>query len=97
MRLPTSPHIPVIMIGPGTGVAPFRSFVQERVASARKMKERVGGSLKEWAPMLLFYGCRREDEDFLYREEWDRYGEELDGKFKMVITCFFDFCLYSCS
>ncbi|KAG0142232.1 hypothetical protein CROQUDRAFT_109973 [Cronartium quercuum f. sp. fusiforme G11] len=82
MRLPTSPHIPVVMIGPGTGVAPFRSFVQERVASARKVKER-GSGLSEWANIVLFYGCRKEEEDFLYREEWDQYKEELDGKFKM--------------
>ncbi|EGG07344.1 uncharacterized protein MELLADRAFT_77606 [Melampsora larici-populina 98AG31] len=82
MRLPTSPHIPVVMIGPGTGVAPFRSFIQERVTSARKAKER-GGGLEQWANIVLFYGCRKENEDFLYREEWDQYAAELDGKFKM--------------
>lgn len=91
-RLPTSPKIPVIMIGPGTGVAPFRAFVQERVMLARKAKAKakeVSGAegeteaLKDWAQMFLFYGCRREDEDFLYKNEWPEYAQELDGKFKM--------------
>lgn len=86
-RLPTSPKVPIIMIGPGTGVAPFRGFVQERIALARKAKEKAGAdpatALDSWAPIHLFYGCRREDEDFLYREEWPGYLKELDGKFQM--------------
>jgi NADPH-ferrihemoprotein reductase len=83
-RLPTSPKIPIIMIGPGTGVAPFRGFVQERVALARRAREKNGeNAIEEWAPMYLFYGCRREDEDFLYREEWPEYIKELDGKLIM--------------
>jgi sulfite reductase alpha subunit-like flavoprotein len=66
-RLPTSPKIPIIMIGPGTGVAPFRGFVQERVALARKAKEADGpDALKDWGKIVLFYGCRRKAEDFLY-------------------------------
>lgn len=83
-RLPTSPKIPIIMIGPGTGVAPFRGFVQERVALARRAKEKNGpDAIKEWAPMYLFYGCRKEDQDFLYRDEWPEYIKELDGKLIM--------------
>ncbi len=83
-RLPTSPKIPVIMIGPGTGVAPFRSFVQERAAAADKAREKLGAeALKEWGNIWLFYGCRRADEDFLYADEWPRYAEKLDGKFRM--------------
>jgi len=83
-RLPTSPKIPIIMIGPGTGVAPFRGFVQERVALARRAREKNGpDAIAEWSPMYLFYGCRREDEDFLYREEWPEYIKELDGKLIM--------------
>ncbi|TXT11153.1 hypothetical protein VHUM_01904 [Vanrija humicola] len=84
-RLPTSPKVPIIMIGPGTGVAPFRGFVQERVALARKATEKGGiEALKDWAPIYLFYGCRREDEDYLYAEEWPEYAKELGGKFKMI-------------
>ncbi|ORX34417.1 electron transporter [Kockovaella imperatae] len=86
-RLPTSPKVPVIMIGPGTGVAPFRGFIQERVALARKAKEKNGpDALKDWAPIHLFYGCRREHEDYLYAEEWPQYAEELDGKFNIHVA-----------
>lgn len=83
-RLPTSPKIPVIMIGPGTGVAPFRSFVQERVASAQKSKEKNGAdALADWGNIYLFYTSRRRKEDFLYEEEWPKYGEELGAKFRL--------------
>lgn len=83
-RLPTSPKIPVIMIGPGTGVAPFRSFVQERVAGAKKALEKNGAdALAEWGNIWLFYGCRKSDEDFLYRKEWEEYRSTLGDKFKM--------------
>jgi len=83
-RLPTNPKSPVIMIGPGTGVAPFRGFVQERVALARRSIEKNGpDALAEWGTISLFYGCRKSTEDFLYKEEWPKYEEELVGKFKM--------------
>ncbi|ORY20714.1 hypothetical protein BCR39DRAFT_77584 [Naematelia encephala] len=72
------------MIGPGTGVAPFRGFVQERVALARKAVEKNGpDALADWAPLHLFYGCRKSTEDFLYKDEWPQYAAELRGKFKM--------------
>lgn len=65
-------------------MAPFRGFVQERVALARKAKDKNGpDALKDWAPMYLFYGCRRRSEDFLYQAEWPSYESELDGKFNM--------------
>lgn len=88
-RLPTSPKVPVIMIGPGTGVAPFRGFVQERLAAAKRAITKAGEgvtpqkALEEWADMYLFYGCRKEDQDFLYREEWPEYIKGLGGKLHM--------------
>ncbi|KAM0755074.1 Fe-S dehydrogenase [Meredithblackwellia eburnea MCA 4105] len=86
-RLPTSPKIPVVMIGPGTGVAPFRAFIQERVALARKAKEKDGPTaLKDWGTIDLFYGCRRAGWDYLYQSEWAEYEKELDGKFRMHVA-----------
>lgn len=62
-RLPTDTCVPIIMIGPGTGVAPFRGFVQERAKQAEQGK-RIGQT-------MLFFGCRRPTEDFIYKEELD--------------------------
>ena len=57
-RLPSDPERPVIMIGPGTGVAPFRGFMQERDA--------VGARGRNW----LVFGHRNYTHDFLYQLEW---------------------------
>lgn len=83
-RLPTNPRTPVIMIGPGTGVAPFRGFVQERVALARRTVDKNGpDALADWGNITLFYGCRKSTEDFLYASEWPEYAKELQGKFAL--------------
>ncbi|ELY3811969.1 NADPH-dependent assimilatory sulfite reductase flavoprotein subunit [Cronobacter sakazakii] len=63
-RLPATPETPVIMIGPGTGIAPFRAFMQQREAD--------GATGKNW----LFFGNPHFTEDFLYQVEWQRYVKE---------------------
>ncbi|HHT7530660.1 TPA: NADPH-dependent assimilatory sulfite reductase flavoprotein subunit [Raoultella planticola] len=63
-RLPANPQTPVIMIGPGTGIAPFRAFMQQRAAD--------GAEGKNW----LFFGNPHFTEDFLYQVEWQRYIKE---------------------
>ena len=56
-RLPASGETPVIMCGPGTGIAPFRAFLEERIATGAK------------GPNWLFFGDQKRSTDFLYREE----------------------------
>lgn len=63
-RLPANPETPVIMIGPGTGIAPFRAFMQQREAE--------GAEGKNW----LFFGNPHFTEDFLYQVEWQRYVKD---------------------
>lgn len=60
-RLPKDPKVPIIMIGPGTGIAPFRAFMQER--------ENTNILSKNW----LFFGNQHFTEDFLYQLEWQNY------------------------
>lgn len=75
-KLPSDPLKPVIMVGPGTGVAPFRGFVRER----RKMVENgqtVGKT-------ILFFGCRKSTEDFLYSKEWEEAKQVMGDSFEIV-------------
>lgn len=60
-----------VMIGPGTGVAPFRGFVQHLVRQAENQGNRLAEIWPEGDVPLLFFGCRHPDHDFFYREEWE--------------------------
>jgi|TARA_B110000037_G_scaffold212998_2_gene266597 sulfite reductase (NADPH) flavoprotein alpha-component len=60
-KLPQNPETPVIMVGPGTGIAPFRAFVEERAET--------GAKGKSW----LFFGEWTFQDDFLYQTEWQKY------------------------
>ncbi|XP_051963071.1 NADPH--cytochrome P450 reductase-like [Xyrauchen texanus] len=64
-RLPFKSTNPVIMIGPGTGIAPFIGFIQERGWLKEQGKE-VGDT-------VLYFGCRHKNEDFLYQEELEEF------------------------
>jgi sulfite reductase (NADPH) flavoprotein alpha-component len=63
-RLPQDPDAPVIMIGPGTGIAPFRAFLEHRQA------------LGEKGPMWLFFGEQRRVSDYLYEEQFAQMQRE---------------------
>ena len=60
-KLPEDSDKPIIMVGPGTGIAPFRAFIEERKVT--------GASGKNW----LFFGDRSQKTDYLYRDEWEEY------------------------
>ena len=73
-RLPEDPTAPVIMVGPGTGIAPFRAFLQHRKA--------YGHTGENW----LFFGEQRRASDFLYREDLE--GMHRDGILTRLDTAF---------
>lgn len=76
-KLPSNPATPIILIGPGTGAAPFRGFIREKVKQLENGNENLG-------EILFFYGCRKSTEDFIYKDEWNEYSKKLDNKFKMI-------------
>jgi sulfite reductase (NADPH) flavoprotein alpha-component len=69
--LPPDPNTPIIMVGPGTGIAPFRAFVADRVAS--------GAPGKNW----LFFGEQKSSGDFFYKDEFEKHIAAN----KLKLTC----------
>ncbi|KAK3114796.1 hypothetical protein LTR53_006530 [Teratosphaeriaceae sp. CCFEE 6253] len=68
-HLPTDGNVPVLMFCAGTGLAPFRAFIQERAAQIE--------AGRQLAPAHLYYGCRHPDQDSLYADElarWEKMG-----------------------
>lgn len=63
-KLPADPRAPIIMVGPGTGIAPFRAFIEQR-----QINDAPG---RNW----LFFGDRNFRNDFLYQREWQRYVKD---------------------
>jgi sulfite reductase (NADPH) flavoprotein alpha-component len=73
-RIPENPDTATIMVGPGTGIAPFRAFLQERKA--------IGAKGKNW----LFFGEQKATSDYFYREEFE--GWLADGVLSRFMTAF---------
>jgi len=75
-------HLPVVMIGPGTGVAPMRSMIYERLAWSEEAKATVTEIVDGISEAdnkdsnLLFYGCRNVNADFFFKEDWQALSEK---------------------
>lgn len=79
-RPPSDPSVPFVMVGPGTGVAPFIGFLQQR---EKQRQENPGVAFGEtW----LYFGCRHKDKDFLFREELE--GFVSSGTLNHLKVCF---------
>uniref|UniRef100_A0A672PU87 Methionine synthase reductase n=1 Tax=Sinocyclocheilus grahami TaxID=75366 RepID=A0A672PU87_SINGR len=79
-HLPADPSIPVVMVGPGTGVASFIGFLEQRE------KEREVNQEATFGETWLFFGCRHKDKDFLFREELERFAH--NRILSHLIVCF---------
>jgi sulfite reductase (NADPH) flavoprotein alpha-component len=70
--MPADPSAPMIMVGPGTGLAPFRAFVEERLA--------LGATGKNW----LFFGEQKRASDYFYEEQFEGYVR--DGHLRLDLA-----------
>jgi len=75
-KLPISATCPLIMIAAGTGLAPFRAFIQERA--------RLKDSSRDIGQMILFFGCQHPRRDYIYADELREFEARLEGKLSIV-------------
>ncbi|KAI7282038.1 riboflavin synthase domain-like protein, partial [Hortaea werneckii] len=71
---PSEVETPVVMIGPGTGLAPMRAMTWQRLAWAQELGVRQDGRKLE--DDILVFGCRSEEADFFFKHEWDQLARD---------------------
>lgn len=77
-KMPFLHKTPIVLVAAGTGIAPFRGFLQERAQMAQISNQPIG-------PVLLVFGCRNPDQDYLYKSEIEALAAgPLKGKFEIV-------------
>ena len=73
---------PVVMVGPGTGVAPMRSLIWERLSLRQSLSEikddGSAGKTHGLGESVLFFGCRKQDADFFFRDEWTALKDQMN-------------------
>ncbi|XP_059143081.1 nitric oxide synthase-like isoform X2 [Physella acuta] len=82
-HLPENPALPILMIGPGTGIAPFRSFWQQRMIDKEMNSVPSQGLTKPFGDMTLYFGCRTASQDNIYGKELEEM-EKADVLFYHV-------------
>ncbi|XP_071093891.1 nitric oxide synthase-like isoform X1 [Haliotis cracherodii] len=75
-RLPEDSTLPMVMVGPGTGIAPFRSFWQQRKVDRDMHPVPTHGEKRGWGGMYMYFGCRMSTEDNIYEQELKLLKEE---------------------
>ncbi|ETN02337.1 hypothetical protein, variant 1 [Phytophthora nicotianae INRA-310] len=78
-HLPENSQSPMVLIGPGTGVAPFMGFLQHRYYEAKDASVTRGDA-------YLFFGCRRQSEDWLFKEQMQEYAS--NGALRQLFIAF---------
>ncbi|KAL7572168.1 hypothetical protein ACA910_005520 [Epithemia clementina (nom. ined.)] len=76
-RLPHNPSTPILLIGPGTGIAPMRTFLQEQLQLQQQQQQQQQQSTAgAVGPTILYFGCHAPDVDFLYHDELREYQRQ---------------------
>lgn len=78
-RLPKDPSVPILMIGPGTGIAPMRALLQERSYQKKTLKQNVGTN-------VLYFGCKKSTQDYIYQDELEAF--QKDGVLNKLYLAF---------
>lgn len=94
-QFPADRHVPILMIGPGTGVTPFRSLLSERahLATTRHSSDESEEPIS-FGATWLFFGCRHPGLDFLFRDDWTSFADvgvltKFDVAFSRVCSVLF--------